>query len=67
MSHEIRTPMNAVLSLASLGAEDSKDPEMTEYFKKINDSGKYLLGLINDILDMSRIERQAESRNSRAG
>lgn len=63
MSHEIRTPMNAVLSLASLGAEDSKDPEMTEYFKKINDSGKYLLGLINDILDMSRIERQKVKLN----
>ena len=36
--------MNAVLSLASLGAEDSKDPEMTEYFKKINDSGEISIG-----------------------
>ena len=57
MSHEIRTPMNAILGMSRLGEEVAKDDDVVAYFKDINASGNYLLGLINDILDMSRIEQ----------
>lgn len=57
MSHEIRTPMNAILGMSRLGEEIAKDDDVVAYFKDINASGNYLLGLINDILDMSRIEQ----------
>ena len=58
MSHEIRTPMNAVLGMADIGAKEIENEKATDYFRKISFSGKYLLGLINDILDMSKIESQ---------
>ncbi|MBE6748963.1 MAG: response regulator [Ruminococcaceae bacterium] len=57
MSHEIRTPMNAILGMSRLGEDVAKDDDVVSYFKDINASGNYLLGLINDILDMSRIEQ----------
>lgn len=57
MSHEIRTPMNAILGMSRLGEEATHDESVISYFKDINASGNYLLGLINDILDMSRIEQ----------
>ncbi len=57
MSHEIRTPMNAILGMSRLGEEATEDDSVVTYFKDINASGNYLLGLINDILDMSRIEQ----------
>ncbi len=57
MSHEIRTPMNAILGMSRLGEDVAKDEDVVAYFKDINNSGNYLLGLINDILDMSRIEQ----------
>ncbi|MEG2191904.1 MAG: transporter substrate-binding domain-containing protein [Oscillospiraceae bacterium] len=56
MSHDIRTPMNAVIGMANLGVEEAKDESSKEYFEKISSSGEYLLGLINDILDMSKAE-----------
>ena len=57
MSHEIRTPMNAIIGLDSLALRNESLPaETVEYLEKIGDSAKHLLGLINDILDMSRIE-----------
>ncbi len=57
MSHEIRTPMNAIIGLDSLALRNKNLPEETrEYLEKIGESAKHLLGLINDILDMSRIE-----------
>ncbi len=59
MSHEIRTPMNAIIGMSGLGEEETVDDVAKNYFSKINSSSEYLLGLINDILDMSRIERQA--------
>jgi signal transduction histidine kinase/CheY-like chemotaxis protein len=56
MSHEIRTPMNAIIGMTSIGMS-SGDPERREYcFKKIEGASKHLLGVINDILDMSKIE-----------
>ncbi|MBR1393691.1 MAG: response regulator [Ruminococcus sp.] len=57
MSHEIRTPMNAIIGLDSLALKnDSLDIETRGYLEKIGASARHLLGLINDILDMSRIE-----------
>ena len=57
MSHEIRTPMNAIIGLDSLALRNDKLlPETREYLEKIGESARHLLGLINDILDMSRIE-----------
>ena len=56
MSHEIRTPMNAIIGMTSIGIS-AAEPERREYcFKKIEDASKHLLGVINDILDMSKIE-----------
>ena len=57
MSHEIRTPMNAIIGLDSIALKDPDLPDRTrEYLEKIGGSAKHLLSLINDILDMSRIE-----------
>jgi len=56
MSHEIRTPMNAILGFSELLKEYIKDPKYSEYLQSINTSGKSLLTLINDILDLSKIE-----------
>ncbi|MBR1741047.1 MAG: response regulator, partial [Lachnospiraceae bacterium] len=57
MSHEIRTPMNAIIGLDNLALNDPEISDGTrEYLEKIGNSAKHLLDLINDILDMSRIE-----------
>ena len=57
MSHEIRTPMNAIIGLDSLALrKESLDGDTRDYLEKIGGSARHLLGLINDILDMSRIE-----------
>ncbi|MBW2487804.1 MAG: response regulator, partial [Deltaproteobacteria bacterium] len=56
MSHEIRTPMNAVIGMAHLSLKTDLSPKQYDYLKKIDISGKALLGIINDILDFSKIE-----------
>ena len=57
MSHDIRTPMNAVLGFAALLAMEADNPvKVREYTKKITASGQHLLSLINDVLDVSKIE-----------
>ncbi|MDR2630107.1 MAG: response regulator, partial [Spirochaetaceae bacterium] len=56
MSHEMRTPMNAIIGMTTI-AQSSDDPERKEYcLSKINEASIHLLGVINDILDMSKIE-----------
>ena len=56
MSHEIRTPMNSIMGFAELALDDADTPQVREYLKKITDSTKWLLEIINDILDLSKIE-----------
>jgi signal transduction histidine kinase/ligand-binding sensor protein len=56
MSHDIRTPINGIIGMTYLASQE-KNPEKTrEYLKKIDTSSKFLLGLINDILDMTKVE-----------
>ena len=57
MSHDIRTPMNAIIGFATLLEKDVENPEkVREYIRKISFSSHHMLSLINDILDMSKIE-----------
>ncbi|MBF0526292.1 MAG: response regulator [Deltaproteobacteria bacterium] len=56
MSHEIRTPMNAILGFAEILTSNITDDQQREYLSGILSSGKTLLKLINDILDLSKIE-----------
>ena len=57
MSHEIRTPLNAIIGFSELlQAENMNNTERSEYLQSINLAGNTLLGLINDILDLSKLE-----------
>ncbi len=56
MSHEIRTPLNAVIGLTNLLQRGPTTPEQAGRLEKIDTAGKHLLAIINDILDLSKIE-----------
>jgi signal transduction histidine kinase/CheY-like chemotaxis protein len=56
MSHEIRTPMNGVLGMAQLLRRDETNPLKRERLDVLLESGEHLLGLLNDVLDLSKIE-----------
>ena len=57
MSHDIRTPMNAIIGITTLMKNELHQPEkLAEHLDKLETSGQLLLGIINNILDMSRIE-----------
>jgi len=56
MSHEIRTPMNAIIGMTSIGKSASNIEKKNYCLSKVDEAAKHLLGVINDILDMSKIE-----------
>ena len=56
MSHDIRTPMNALLGYSELMKRELTDPKLLDYQEKIEQSGNLLLSIINNVLDMARIE-----------
>jgi len=56
MSHEIRTPMNSIIGFSELALDVQMPPEAREYIDRINENANSLLDIINDILDMSKIE-----------
>ncbi|MCK5876912.1 MAG: response regulator, partial [Candidatus Marithrix sp.] len=56
MSHEIRTPMNAILGFTEILSSKVQEPQYQEYLIAINSSGKTLLSLLNDILDLAKVE-----------
>ncbi len=56
MSHEIRTPMNAIIGFTDLLEKDLKDSKHKNYIKSVQDSSRTLLTIINDILDLSKVE-----------
>ncbi|WP_027390089.1 hybrid sensor histidine kinase/response regulator [Chrysiogenes arsenatis] len=66
MSHEIRTPLNAILGLTEIGVDECAGKECHGLFEKIHSSSRLLLGILNDILDYSKIEAgklEIEKRN----
>ena len=57
MSHDIRTPMNAIVGLTNIASRDTRNPDLTQdALKKIALASNHLLTLINDILDISKVE-----------
>ncbi|MDD7177388.1 MAG: ATP-binding protein [bacterium] len=56
MSHDIRTPMNAIIGFTNIALKHNPKPEIRSCLDKISDSSEHLLALINDVLDISRIE-----------
>lgn len=64
ISHELRTPLNAILGFTQVMSHDAVSPKHQEYISIINRSGKHLLKLINDVLEMSKIEAGRHRLNS---
>ena len=58
MSHEIRTPLNAVIGFSQLAKQAESDIQIKSYINKIEQSSNTLLGIVNDILDISKIESE---------
>jgi len=55
MSHDMRTPMNTIIGLSILGQDEEDDGTKQKYFEQIGESGNYLLSLVNDVLNMQRL------------
>ncbi len=63
MSHEIRTPLNAIIGLTHVAAQSDDSSQIKDLLEKVNMSSKHLLSIVNDILDLSRIEAGKMSVN----
>jgi len=58
MSHELRTPMNAIIGLTGLALRRTDDPKLQDKLSKIDQASQHLLSVINDVLDISKIEAE---------
>jgi PAS domain S-box-containing protein len=58
MSHELRTPMNAIMGMTAMTLRRTEDPKLRDQLGKIDNASKHLLAVINDILDISKIEAE---------
>jgi len=58
MSHELRTPMNAIMGMTSMALRRAEDPQLVDKLTKIDNASHHLLSVINDILDISKIEAE---------
>jgi len=58
MSHELRTPMNAIMGMTSIALRHTQDPKLRDQLGKIDNASQHLLAVINDILDISKIEAE---------
>ena len=58
MSHELRTPMNAIMGMTALALRRAEDPRLRDQLGKIDQASRHLLAVINDILDISKIEAE---------
>lgn len=56
MSHDIRTPMNAIVGFTDIALHQNSVAEIHDSLEKVRESSKHLLSLLNDVLDLSRIE-----------
>lgn len=56
ISHDMRTPLNGIIGMTYLARQEHPAPKIADYLQKIDTSSKFLLGLINDVLDMSKAE-----------
>ena len=59
LSHELRTPLNGVLGMAGLLAETRLDADQKTYVQALRESGQHLLNLVNDVLDLAKLESSA--------
>ncbi len=61
MSHDIRTPMNGILGMIDLAESEPDNPKTQKYcWNKVKETSKYLLSLVNDVLDMNKLEADEE-------
>ena len=58
MSHELRTPMNAIMGMTSMALRHATDPKLVDQLTKVTQASRHLLSIINDILDISKIEAE---------
>jgi len=65
MSHNMKTPLTAILSYSEFGLSEIKEEEKTNYFNQINQSASYLLGLIDDLLKINKVEKNKIQLNER--
>jgi len=56
MSHDIRTPMNGIIGMTGLALDETDPAQVRSYLEKIDESGRFLLALVNDILDVAKVE-----------